>query len=109
MPDAASFILRVGYRGKILGVEAVANNWTTLGGFDITRNNMPFPSNRMNATMAGVNVKCNPKALPGLSVMAGGNYTVTGRNVGQSFGVTGGLFYIFDFNFKKTTANSSKK
>ena len=108
MPDAASFILRVGYRGKILGVEAVANNWTTLGGFDITKNNMPFPSTRMNATMAGVNVKCNPKALPGLSVMAGGNYTVTGRNVGQSFGVTGGLFYIFDFNSKKKTAQSSK-
>lgn len=108
MPDAASFILRVGYRGKILGVEAVVNNWTTLGGFDITRNNMPFPSNRMNATMAGINLKCNPKALPGLSVMAGGSYTLIGRNVGQSLGVSGGLFYIFDFNSKKKTAQSSK-
>lgn len=108
MPDAASFILRGGYRGRILGLEAVVSNWTTLGGFDITRNNMPFPSNRMNATMAGVNIKCNPKALPGLSVMAGGNYTITGRNVGQSFGISGGLFYIFDFNSKKKTTQSSQ-
>ncbi len=100
MPDAANFQFHVGYRGKIIGAEAVLSNWTTLGGFDITRNNMPFPSNRMNATMAGVNVKCNPRALPGLSVMAGGSYVLAGRNMGQSLGISGGLFYIFDFNGK---------
>jgi hypothetical protein len=104
MPDAASFQLRFGYRGSLIGAEAILTNWTTLGGFDITRNNMPFPSNRMNATTAGVSLKCNPRAFPGMSVMAGGNYTLTGRNVGQSFGVNAGLFYVFDFTRKTKTA-----
>jgi len=104
MPDAASFQLRLGYRGSLIGAEAILSNWTTLGGFDITRNNMPFPSNRMNATMAGVSFKCNPRAFPGLSIMAGGNYTLAGRNVGQALGANGGLFYVFDFN-RKTKKN----
>ena len=105
MPDAASFQLRLGYRGSLIGAEAVVNNWTTLGGFDITRNNMPFPSNRMNSTVVGLNFKCNPRALPGMSLLAGGGYTVAGRNVGQSLSVNGGLFYVFDFNRKTKTTN----
>jgi hypothetical protein len=105
MPDAATFQLRLGYRGSLIGAEAIVTNWTTLGGFDITRNNMPFPSNRMNSTMVGVNFKCNPRAFPGMSLIAGGGYTVAGRNVGQSLGVNGGLFYVFDFNKKPKTTN----
>jgi len=103
MPDAATFQLRAGYRGGLFGAEAVVNNWTTLGGFDITRNNMPFPSNRMNATVVGVNFKCNPRAFPGMSLIAGGSYTVAGRNVGQTLSASGGLFYVFDFNRKPKT------
>jgi hypothetical protein len=105
MPSAASFLLRLGYRGSMIGVEATLSNWTTLGGFDISRNNMPFPSNRMNATMAGINIKCNPRAFPGMSLMAGGSYTVAGRNVGQALGANAGLFYVFDLNKKVKTAN----
>jgi hypothetical protein len=105
MPDAASFQFRLGYRGSIIGAEAILSNWTTLGGFDITRNNMPFPSNRMNATMAGVNIKCNPRAFPGMSLMAGGNYTLAGRNMGQSLGVNAGLAYVFDFTKKSSQSN----
>ena len=103
MPDAATFQLRLGYRGSLMGVEAIVNNWTTLGGFDITRNNMPFPSNRMNSTTVGLNIKCNPRAFPGMSLIANGGYTVAGRNVGQSLGINAGLFYVFDFNKKTKT------
>ncbi|RYY31676.1 MAG: hypothetical protein EOO04_00210 [Chitinophagaceae bacterium] len=105
MPDAATFQLRLGYRGGLLGAEAMLSNWTTLGGFDITRNNMPFPSNRMNATMAGVNLKCNPRAFPGMGLMAGANYTLAGRNMGQAFGVSAGLSYVFDFSKKSVKSN----
>jgi hypothetical protein len=101
MPDAGSFILRGGYRGNVIGAEAIFTNMTTFGGFDITRNNMPFPSNRMNATTAGINIKCNPKAMPGMSLQAGTNYTLAGRNVGQSLGFNGALFYVFDFGKKR--------
>lgn len=104
MHDVANFHVRFGYRGNTIGAEAVFMNWTTLGGFDITRNNMPFPSNEMNATMGGINLKCNPRALPGLSIMAGASYVLAGRNVGQSTMFNGGFAYVFDFSPKvKTT------
>ncbi len=105
MPDASTFQLRLGYRGNLLGAEAMVSNWTTLGGFDITRNNMPFPSNRMNATVAGVNLKCNPRAFPGMGLMAGASYTLAGRNMGQALGVSAGMSYVFDFNKKTVNAN----
>src|SRR5688572_14535043 len=89
MPDAANFNFRVGFRNHRLIAEAVVNNWTTLGGFDITRNNMPFPSNQMNATTVGANFKYVIPDLPQLSIVAGGNTTVAGRNMGQSTTVYG--------------------
>ena len=110
MPNAAQYNLRIGYRTERIIAEALLGNWTTLGGFDITRNNMPFPSNRMNMTNAGVNLKYNVKAVDGLSVIAGGNYTIAGRNVGQATSVDGGIFYILSFaGHKKTTTNTPSK
>ena len=109
MPDAANFNFRAGFRNQRLIAEAVVNNWTTLGGFDITRNNMPFPSNKMNATTVGVNVKYVLPNLPQLSIVAGGNATVAGRNMGQATSVYGSFFYVFNLGHKeKKAANSSK-
>ncbi|MBC7904616.1 MAG: hypothetical protein H7Y27_14425 [Gemmatimonadaceae bacterium] len=109
MPNVATFNFRAGYRSQSLIAEAVVNNMTTLGGFDITKNNMPFPSNKMNATMVGVNFKYVVIAFPELSVIAGANTTVAGRNVGQSTGFYGGLFYVFDLGRKsKSTPQTSQ-
>jgi hypothetical protein len=108
MPNAGNFHVRLGYRGNTIGAEAVLAHWQTFGGFDITRNNMPFPSNRMNAMTAGINIKCNPRALPGLSVLAGSSYVVDGRNVGQSLAFNGGLFYVFDFNPKVKASKNNQ-
>jgi hypothetical protein len=109
MPDGANFNFRTGFRNHRLIAEAVVNNWTTLGGFDITRNNMPFPSNKMNATMVGVNIKYVIPSLPQLSIVAGGNTTVAGRNVGQSTNVYGSFFYVLDFSGKtKSSAQPVK-
>jgi len=109
MPDAASFNFRTGWRNNRLIAEAIVNNWTTLGGFDITRNNMPFPSNRMNATTVGANFKYVLPWLPQLSVVAGGNTTIAGRNMGQATGFYGSLFYVFDLSKKTTTAKTPSK
>ncbi|MEI9806438.1 MAG: transporter [Bacteroidota bacterium] len=109
MPDGANFNFRTGFRNHRLIAEAVVNNWTTLGGFDITRNNMPFPSNKMNATTVGINVKYVIPSLPQLSIVAGGNTTVAGRNMGQATTVYGSFFYVFDFSPKtKPTAQPAK-
>ncbi len=97
MPDAEQFQLRTGYRGRYLIAEATITQWTTLGGFDITRNNMPFPSNKMNATTVGANFKYTLKKCNKLSLLAGGNYTIAGRNVGQSMAFNAGAFYAFYF------------
>ena len=95
MPDAMQFQLRAGFRGKYLLAEALLTNWTTLGGFDITRNNMPFPSNRMNSTMAGFNLKYTIPSYTHLALLGGANYTIAGRNVGQSVSINAGIFYAF--------------
>ena len=82
---------------------------------------MPFPSNRMNATTVGVNIKYVLPSLPQLSIVAGGNTTVDSdsklvreivdsRNVGQATTVYGSLFYVFDLSHKtKSSAKPSKK
>jgi len=109
MPDAMNYNFRTGFRNHRWIAEAILNHWNTLGGFDITRNNMPFPSNEMDATSVGINLKYVLPPLPQLSIVAGGMYTVAGRNVGQATSVYGSFFYVFDFSRKaKTTDQSSK-
>lgn len=109
MPDVATFNFRTGLRSYHLIAEAVLTNMTTLGGFDITRNNMPFPSNKMNATTAGVNLKYTPAFAPRLSLVAGGNYVIAGRNVGQSYTVDGAIFYVLNFSRKsKSDTNNNQ-
>jgi hypothetical protein len=100
MPNASYYQLRTGYRGKYLIAEALLTNWTTLGGFDITKNNMPFPSNKMNATMVGGYVKYTLKQLTNLSVLGGANYTIAGRNMGQATSFNAGIFYLVQLGKK---------
>jgi len=111
MYDGLNFNLRAGYRSQWFMAEAVVNNSTTLGGFDITRNNMPFPSNRMNATTVGANFKYVLTQLPELSIIGGVNTTVAGRNVGQATTVDVAVFYVFELSRKekvtKKPANSN--
>ena len=107
MPDAANFNFRAGFRNHRWIAEAVVNNWTTLDGFDITRNNMPFVSNKMNATSAGINLKYVLPSLPQLSIVAGGMYTLAGRNSGQTTTGYGSFFYVFDFSKKMKTKDQS--
>jgi hypothetical protein len=109
MPDASNFNFRAGYRSSKLIAEAVLNKWTTLGGFDITRNNMPFPSNKMNATTIGANIKYVVTANHNLSLVGGGNTTVAGRNVGQATAFYGSVFYILDFTRKTKSTDKSGK
>ena len=109
MPDGANYNFRIGFRNQRFIAEAVVNKWKTLGGFDITRNNMPFPSNRMNATSVGVNLKYVLPPLPQLSLVAGGNTIVAGRNVGQATTFYGSFFYVFNLNHKTKPSHQADK
>src|SRR4051812_205588 len=101
MPNAANFMWSAGLRSKYLIAEALVNNFTTLGGFDIRRNDMPFPSNRMNMTNIGAHVKYTLPCYTHVELTADGSYTIKGRNVGQATTLGVGAYYIF--SFKKNT------
>jgi hypothetical protein len=111
MPDAASLNIRAGYRDKGLIAEAVFDHWNTLGGYDITRNNMPFPSNEMDMSRIGFNFKYDMPFHPPLSLTGNVMTTISGRNVGQATGFNVGIFYVIDFTKKKkkTDSEDSKK
>lgn len=100
MPDITQFALHTGYRSRYLIAEAMLNNTTTLGGFDIRKNDMPFPSNRMNATMAGIAFKYTPKYYHHFSLVGNAGYVLAGRNVGQTLTYGAGVFYAFHVNGK---------
>jgi len=102
MPDASYSNFRLGFRNKEIVAEAVADLWTTLGGFDITRNNMPFPSNQMNQSRIGFNGKYEPTRWKGISLTAAFYQTLDGRNMGKASFAQAGFFYIFNFNKKKS-------
>jgi hypothetical protein len=101
MPDAISVNFRTGYRSNRLIAEFIIDNWVTQkGGFNITKNNMPFPSNTMNAIRYGVYSKYTLKKIPALSILGGYNYVAEGKNIGQSKAIYAGLFYIINFEKK---------
>lgn len=101
MPDASSYNFRIGYRHNENIAELIFDKFTTLGGFDISRNNMPFPSNRMNASRLGAGFKYNTSIINGLSVIGSAYTTIAGRNMGQAKSFNAGIFYIMDFSSRK--------
>jgi hypothetical protein len=101
MPNVSNLLFSTGYRSLKLNVEAIVTQSTTQGGFDIRKNDMPFPSNRMNMTTAGGLIKYSFESITGLELTAGGNYVLKGRNVGQNTNLYGAIYYILDFS-KKT-------
>jgi len=110
MPNTNTVSLRSGYRSNWLIAEMILSDTKTLGGFDITKNNMPFPSNRMNATTIAANLKYEIQKVPGLSLVGGASQVIKGRNIGQSTGFYSGIFYILNFQKKeknKQTTNVS--
>lgn len=108
MPNTVNYNIRAGYRSSRLIAEGVADIWQTNGGFDITRNNMPFPSNQMNAKRIGANIKYTVPKIEQLSIIANAMFTVAGRNVGQTTSISAGVFYIIDFNKKKSETTDKK-
>ncbi|KAF2515024.1 hypothetical protein EYY60_02910 [Flavobacterium zhairuonense] len=101
MPDLINVNFRFGYRSSKLIAEAIIDNSVTQsGGFNITKNNMPFPSNTMNAFKLGVNGKYTVIKQPELAIVGGYNVVTEGRNVGEATSFYGGIFYLINFNKK---------
>jgi hypothetical protein len=97
MPDVFDYTVSVGYNKGGLQVPISFSQQFTRGGGDIRRQDMPFVSNRMNASRLSALVMYYLPKTKGLAVRAAVGYTVDGRNVGQATSVTGGLMYTFTF------------
>ncbi len=101
LPDVTQLNVRTGLRNERFIAEAVFNKTTSRDGFDITKNNMPFLSNKIDRTTIGFNGKYNLPPLPNLSVTAGVHQTIQGRNIGQATQYNAGIFYIIGFKKPK--------
>jgi hypothetical protein len=95
MPDVVDFAVRLGFHRGGLQVPISFSRQITRGGGDIRRQDMPFVSNRMNASKVDALVMYYLPALRSLGLRLGATYTVDGRNVGQATTVTAGLLYVF--------------
>ena len=104
MPNVLDYKVDFGWHRKSLQVVASYMQMNTLGGGDIRRQDMPFVSNRMNASQVGGLVMYYLPWPKNMAVRGMVNYTVAGRNVGQTTSIMGGLLYTIYFkNSTKTT------
>ena len=94
MPNQLNSNLFIGIRKPNLTVQATVMNMYTFGGFDIRKNDMPFVSNQMNGTSVGGHVKYFLPFVTNLELIAGADFVIAGRNIGQSQTYTAGLYYI---------------
>lgn len=97
MPNAVDYGGAIGWWNKkwTLKAEIALDGLYTTGGFDIRRQDAPFPSNKMNFTRLGGGVQYYPLSGKGFGVVAYGGYVLAGRNMGQSLVLSGGLTYQF--------------
>lgn len=108
VPDAVSFSPRLGFTNNDIIAEIWYDNFYSLSGSDIRRNDMPFPGNAMRSEKIGFSGLYRFGPVPGLGLTAGASYTTYGRNVGQSTSLTAGITYIFTvWNPKKPATNQS--
>lgn len=91
MPDVSDMSLTLGYQRPGLVVPLVLTRQKTLGGGDIRRQDMPFVSNRMDFTRVDARVQYTLPMLRLVTVHAGASHVLTGRNVGQSTTLMGGV------------------
>ncbi|ACT91295.1 hypothetical protein [Dyadobacter fermentans] len=94
VPNAYDASARLGYLKKAIQAEAFVEYGACDGGDNIRRNDMPFPTNNMKSTVAGVYAKFQPKNI---GVNARASHVLSGQNVGQSTAFSVGVLYQFRY------------
>lgn len=96
IPNTFDAGIRTGYlknNGRIQA-EGFVETFRCISGDNIRRNDMPFPTNKMAATVVGIYAKYQPKKL---GINARITQVISGQNVGQSQSYTIGLMYQPNF------------
>lgn len=97
LPDVVDYEFSAGYYSPRFHLPVSFSQQITRGGGDIRRQDMPFPSNRMNASRVGAMAMYYLPVNRNVALKASGSRAVSGRNVGQSTTFTAGLMYQFNF------------
>jgi hypothetical protein len=95
MHDVQDFTAAVGYQKGRWCIPVGIAGQRTLGGGDIRRQDMPFVSNRMNFTRAHARVMYTLPVPTSVTLGVGAMQTLSGRNVGRSTTLMGGVTYAF--------------
>ena len=103
VPNAYDMSARVGYLKKAIQAEAFVEHGACDGGDNIRRNDMPFPTNNMKSTAAGVYAKFQPKNI---GINARASKIIDGNNVGKSTAFMVGVLYQFRYA-KKSDVNKN--
>lgn len=96
MPNAMDVTVSGGLMSSRLMAAAFVSRQRTLGGGDIRRQDMPFVSNRMNFSKAGVMAMLPMPMHPSLQLQFSVSQVFEGRNVGKSTTLTTGVMYRFN-------------
>lgn len=92
IPNATETKISIGFLRKAWQIEGFIEDFNCVSGDNIRRNDMPFISNQMQATMRGAYFKFQPKKI---GINARIAETTSGLNVGKSVNYTGGLLFQF--------------
>jgi hypothetical protein len=80
---------------RALQLEAGYVAQTSFSGDDIRRQNAGQPTNKMDMATINGRLRYFPSVLKGMSIILGYTDVVSGRNVGKSTIISGGLTYQF--------------
>jgi len=97
MPDVIDYTLRTGWWKNGLYLPLSFTQQITLGGGDIRRQDMPFVSNRMNASRLDLLAAYYFRKPRNLVLRVGASRTISGRNIGEATAFTGAVLYTFNF------------
>jgi hypothetical protein len=97
VPDATNFELALGLWmfNRAIQLEGAYVAQTSLSGDDIRRQNQAQPTNKMDWTSVNGRLRYFTPFFEGFSLMANYGQVLTGRNVGQSTVISGGITYQF--------------
>lgn len=97
VPSASTADLSLGcwLLNKSIQLEAGYISQSAFSGDDIRRQNAGQPTNKMDMTSGNARLRYFPHLIKGLSIMAGYSEVFSGRNIGKSTIISGGITYQF--------------
>ncbi|GAA3746677.1 transporter family protein [Terriglobus aquaticus] len=95
MPNQSQYGFNVGYYRRDLKIAGTFSQMNTRGGGDIRRQDMPFVSNRVNESRAGIEVQYPLPHFHDVQYWASYSNTFQGRNTGQATMFTSGIMFTY--------------